>query len=189
MLKTKGETYFSLGVTLKSEIFVVYLQRIKTNTIMSEAELVLVEEAKNCTLYTIQFLSENDTAFEQFFKKFKDDVEFSPDLMRIVGVLGKIADFGALERYFRPEGKMSDRVVALPTVQSKLRLYCLRLSDRILILGNGGVKNTKTYEESKELSGYVLTLQNFDRLIKEGVKDGTIIVSEKKIETDKTFDL
>ena len=155
---------------------------------MSEAELVLVEKAKNCTLYTIQFITENDTEFEQFFNKFKDDVEFSPDLMRIVGFLGKIADFGALERYFRPEGK-SDRVVALPTVQSKLRLYCLRLSDRILILGNGGVKNTKTYEESKELGGYVLTLQNFDRLIKEGIKDGTIIVSENKIETDKMFDL
>jgi len=58
-----------------------------------------------------------------------------------------------------------------------------------LILGNGGVKNTKTYEESKELSGYVLTLQNFDRLIQEGMKDGTIIVSENKIETDRTFDL
>ena len=84
---------------------------------------------------------------------------------------------------------MSDRVVALPTVQSKLRLYCLRLSDKILILGNGGVKNTKTYEESKELSGYVLTLQNFDRLIKEGVKDGTISVTENKIETDKKFDV
>jgi hypothetical protein len=34
-----------------------------------------------------------------------------------------------------------------------------------------------------------LTLQNFDRLISEGVKDGTIIVTEKRIETDKTFDL
>ena len=84
---------------------------------------------------------------------------------------------------------MSDHVVALPTLQSKLRLYCLRLSDRILILGNGGAKNTKTYEESKELCGYVLTLQNFERLIREGVKDGTIIVSENKIETDKTFEL
>ena len=170
-------------------MFVVYLHTIKTNIAMSEAELVLVEEAKNCTLYTILFLSEDDTEFEQFFNKFKDDVEFSPDLMRIVGFIGKIADFGALERFFRPEGKMSDRVVALPTVQSKLRLYCLRLSDRILILGNGGVKNTKTYEESKELSGYVLTLQNFDRLIKEGVKNGTISVTENKIKTDKTFEL
>ena len=151
--------------------------------------MILVEEARNCTLYTIQFLSEDDTEFEQFYNKFKDDVEFNPDLMRIVGFLGKIADFGALERYFRPEGKMSDHVVALPVVRSKLRLYCLRLSDKILILGNGGQKDTKTYEESRELSGYVLTLQNFDRLIKEGVKDGTISVTENKIETDKTFDV
>ena len=156
---------------------------------MSEAELLLVNEAKNCTLYTIQFLSEDSNEFERFYNKFKDDVEFNPDLMRIVGFLGRIADFGALERYFRPEGKMNDNVVALPVVQSKLRLYCLRLSDKILILGNGGKKRSKTYEEDNELSGYVLTLQNFDQLIKEGVNDGSIIVTENKIETDKTFDL
>lgn len=156
---------------------------------MSEAELLLVNEAKNCTLYTIQFLSEDSSEFERFYNKFKDDVEFNPDLMRIVGFLGRIADFGALERYFRPEGKMNDNVVALPVVQSKLRLYCLRLSDKILILGNGGKKRSKTYEEDNELSGYVLTLQNFDQLIKEGVNDGSIIVTENKIETDKTFDL
>lgn len=156
---------------------------------MSEAELLLVNEAKNCTFYTIQFLSEDESEFEQFYNKFKDDVEFNPDLMRIVGFLGRIADFGALERYFRPEGKMSDHVVALPVVTSKLRLYCLRLSDKILILGNGGAKKTKSYEEDDELSGYVINLQNFDRLIKEGTKNGTIIVTENKIETDNTFDL
>jgi hypothetical protein len=156
---------------------------------MSEAELILVNEAKNCTFYTIQFLSEDESEFEQFYNKFKDDVEFNPDLMRIVGFLGRIADFGALERYFRPEGKMSDNVVALPVVTSKLRLYCLRLSDKILILGNGGVKKTRSYEEDDELSGYVITLQNFDKLIKEGTESGTIIVTENKIMTDKTFDL
>ena len=156
---------------------------------MSEAELILVNEAKNCTFYTIQFLSEDESEFEQFYNKFKDDVEFNPDLMRIVGFLGRIADFGALERYFRPEGKMSDHVVALPVVTSKLRLYCLRLSDKILILGNGGVKKTRSYEEDDELSGYVITLQNFDKLIKEGTESGTIIVTENKIMTDETFDL
>jgi hypothetical protein len=77
----------------------------------------------------------------------------------------------------------------MPVVQSKLRLYCLRLSDKILIIGNGGVKNTKTYEESKELKGYVLTLQNFDKLIKEGIKNGSISVTENKIETNNTFDI
>ena len=151
--------------------------------------MILVREAKNCTLYTIQFLSENESEFEQFYNKFKDDVEFNPDLMRIVGFIGRIADMGAFERFFRPEGKMNDRVVALPVVPSKLRLYCLRLSDKILILGNGGVKKTKSYEEDDELTGYVLTLQNFDKLIKEGTKNGTIIVTENKIETENTFDI
>ena len=84
---------------------------------------------------------------------------------------------------------MNDRVCALPITQSKLRLYCLRLSESILILGNGGVKKSRTYEENEELSGYVLNLQNFDKLIKEGVKDGTITITENTIETDNTFDI
>lgn len=156
---------------------------------MNKAELRLVTQAKNCTLYTIQFLGEDESEFEKFFDKFKDDVEFNPDLMRIVGFLNKIAEIGALERFFRPEGKMTDSVVALPVVQSKLRLYCLRLSDRILILGNGGVKNTKSYQESMELSGFVMTLQKFDKLIREGVRKGTVIIHENRIELDNTFDL
>lgn len=58
-----------------------------------------------------------------------------------------------------------------------------------LILGNGGVKRTRTYDEDDELRGFVLTLQNFDRLIKQGLKDGTITISENEIDTDKTFDI
>ena len=83
---------------------------------------------------------------------------------------------------------MKDHVVALPVVTSKLRLYCLRLSDKILVLGNGGVKK-KTYEESDELSGYVIDLQNFENLIREGEKTGTIVVTGNNIEIENTFDL
>ena len=156
---------------------------------MTKAELLLVQQAKNCTIYTIQFLTEDESEFERFYNKFKDDLEFNPDLMKIVGFLGHIADFGALERFFRPEGKMGDHVVALPIVSSKLRLYCLRLSDKILILGNGGAKKTRTYDEDDELTGYVINLQDFDELIKDGVKNGTIILTENTIETENTFEL
>ena len=106
-----------------------------------------------------------------------------------MNIIGRIADFGAFERFFRPEGKMSDRVCALPVLKSRLRLYCLRLSDKILILGNGGVKNTRTYNENDMLKGYVITLQNFDKLITEGVKNGSILVKENTIETENTFDI
>ena len=156
---------------------------------MSEAELLLVNNTDACTIYTIQFLSENESEYERFYNRFKDDAEFNPDLMRIVALINKIADLGALERYFRPEGKYNDKVCALPVLQTKLRLYCLRLSDKILVLGNGGIKKTRTYNEDDTLKGYVLTLQNFEKLIREGEKDGTISITANTIETDKTFDI
>lgn len=116
-------------------------------------------------------------------------IEIDYSRKKLLNVIGKIADYGAFERFFRPEGKMNDRVCALPVLRSKLRLYCLRLSDSILILGNGGVKKTKTYNEDYTLKGYVITLQKFDTLLKEVVNEGSIAVSENTIGTDKTFDL
>ena len=98
---------------------------------------------------------------------------------------------GFLERYFRPEGKMKDRVCALPIESGKLRLYCLRLSDCVLIVGNGGRKSTRTYEESEELSGYVISLQKLDDLIRVAVKKGDVTIEEKSIQGLETlnFDL
>ena len=156
---------------------------------MSEAELILVKAAENCTVYSIQFLTEDESEFERFYAKFKDESVYNEDFERLLNIIGRIMDFGAFERFFRPEGKMSDRVCALPALKSRLRLYCLRLSDKILILGNGGVKVTRTYNEDDTLKGYVITLQNFDKLITEGVKNGSILVRENTIETKNTFDI
>lgn len=69
---------------------------------------------------------------------------------------------------------MNDSVVALSVLKSKLRLYCLRLTDKILILGNGGVKNTRTDEEDDTLQGYVMDLQKFERLLKQEVQNVTL---------------
>jgi hypothetical protein len=156
---------------------------------MSEAELIQLNKDKNYTLYTIQFLTEDKGEYLRFYNKFKDDATYNDDLARIAKFVESIADLGALERFFRPEGKMSDRVCAMPVVKSNLRLYCLRLSNSILILGNGGIKKSRTYNEDDELRGYVVTLQNFDKLIKQGVKEGTITISENQIDTENTFDI
>ena len=67
----------------------------------------------------------------------------------------------------------------------------MRLSDKILIIGNGGIKDSKTYNENNELNGYVMDLQKFDALIKEAVKDGSISIEETAIKgiDNKTFEL
>lgn len=156
---------------------------------MSAVELLLVGAGDRATIYTLHFLSEQEGEFERFYNRFKEDVEYSEDLMRIVAFIGKIADVGALERFFRPEGKFNDGVCALPIVQSKLRLYCLRLSDRILILGNGGVKRTRTYDEDDTLRGCVLTLQKFEKLLKDAERQGKVKITSTEIATDKLFEL
>lgn len=156
---------------------------------MSEVELLLVNSSESCTMYTIQFLSDDKSEFEKFISKFRDDAELNPDFQAIMRFVEQILSNGALERYFRREGKMSDSVVALPLLKSKLRLYCLRLTDKILVLGNGDVKNSRTYEENETLQGYVIDLQKFERLLKQEQKAGNVEITEKEIIADKTFKL
>jgi hypothetical protein len=156
---------------------------------MSEIELVLLNEGDKCTLYSIQFDTEDDSEYERFYTKFIKDAKLNRDLLRIVQIVDRIADEGAMERLFRPEGKIKDSVVALPVLSSKLRLYCLRLSDGILVLGNGGVKKSRTYEEDDSLRGYVLTLQKFEELLIEGKQNGSVTITERTIETGKTFEI
>lgn len=156
---------------------------------MSEVELLLIENGENCTIYTLQFLRDIESEFEKFITKFRDDAEYSEDFAHIAAFVTRIARTGALERYFRNEGKMNDSVVALPVVSSKLRLYCLRLSDKILVLGNGGVKKTRRYEDDITLNGYVMTLQKFEELLRQEAANGNVNITESTIETDSVFKL
>lgn len=39
------------------------------------------------------------------------------------------------------------------------------------------------------LRGYVMTLQRFEELLKDGVKDSSVIITESEIKTDKTFEI
>ena len=156
---------------------------------MSEVELLMVNSSDSCTMYTIQFLSDDKSEFEKFISKFRNNAELNQDFQAIMRFVEQILANGALEKYFRREGKMSDSVVALPVLKSKLRLYCLRLSDKILIMGNGDVKNSRTYEENNTLQGYVIDLQKFEQLLKKEIHSGNVEITEKEIITDKNFDI
>ncbi len=57
----------------------------------------------------------------------------------------------------------------------------MRISDQILVLGNGGVKTTRTYEEDPKLMGYVVDLQAFDKALTEAQKNGTVLIEKNMI--------
>ena len=158
---------------------------------MKKAQLKTIEQNDNVSLYSICFNGSDISEFEDFLIKFKDNSKLNRDFQTIILALEKIIDQGALERFFRLEGKMNDNVTALSIDSRKLRLYCLRISDQIMILGNGGVKTTRTYQEDEELSGYVMDLQKFDELLKQAQQSGTITIEKNMIVgiDNKTFEL
>jgi hypothetical protein len=157
---------------------------------MTKASIKSVASTETASIFSICFDGESFTEFEKFVTKHKD--HYSKDLNIILAAINRMLQVsGFLERYFRPEGKMRDNVCALPITSGKLRLYCLRLSDSVLIAGNGGVKETKRYEDSEELNGYVISLQNLDNAIRLAVKKGEVTIEEHTINNidNKTFEV
>ena len=150
---------------------------------MATATLKTIEQNDNVGMFSICFDGSAESEFEKFLNEFKDNATYNRDFNVILLALSKIIDKGALERFFRNEGRMNDNVKALAIDSRKLRLYCLRISDQILILGNGGVKTTRTYQEDSKLSGYVMDLQTFDKVLLKAQKSGKVTI-EKNMITD-----
>ena len=150
---------------------------------MTKVTLKTIEQNDNVGMFSICFDGNAESEFEKFLLEFKENATYNKDFNTILLALAKIIDKGALERFFRIEGKMNDTVKALAIDSRKLRLYCLRISDQILILGNGGVKTTRTYQENEKLSGYVMDLQTFDKVLLKAQKSGYISI-EKNMITD-----
>ena len=140
-----------------------------------------MEESEKVSFYSISFQMDRTTEFERFLSKFEEEAALNENYQRILAALEIILDKGALERYFRPEGTMLDDLCALPLESGDIRLYCLRISDEILILGNGDKKTTRTYQEDKRLLGYALDLQRFEKLLKKDIDDGIVVVEERKL--------
>jgi len=149
---------------------------------MAKAKILNLEQTESTGLFTIIFDGESQSEFEKFVKKFRGDAVRNTDLRAILNQIELMMSAGAfLERRFRPEGKMKDNVATLPVFKNSLRLYCLRMSDSVLIVGNGGVKNSKTYEECEDLNGYVISLQKLDALLKADINNGVVRIEKTEI--------
>ena len=155
-----------------------------------EFKIQLYQEHEIINLYSILFQGEENTEFDKFVNTFKSDPKYLKDLQRIVYWIEKIIERGALERHFRTsESKMKDGVCAIPIETSKLRLYCLRISDQILILGNGDVKNQRTYNNNASLNDCVDVLASLDSFIKRRQEQHKIEICGKTITGTLSFNI
>ena len=148
----------------------------------------LVEEHDAVNFYSIHLDEEELSELERFFEKFPVGCEYDDEIDIIIAWLDKIGENGALERYSRPEGRYGDGVGVIPIdVGNKLRLYCLRISDKILVFGNGGIKDADSWQNSGTLAPYVEMLIDTSRFIISRIRDGKIILVDKELVGDLKF--
>lgn len=118
------------------------------------------------TLYDL-FLEENDEKYRK---------ELGNIIVKLKTMSGKTG-FG--DFYFKlNEGKPGDGLCAITDIKGKLRLYCIRFGNVLLVLGGGGLKTTRTYQENDKLYSENLKLRLISEAMTKAIKDGTIIIED-----------
>ena len=140
--------------------------------------LELVMESEFLSVYSPKYDGESLTEFEKFLSLGPsfEKAGVKNDFDSIVSVISKMYnECGARENLFRLEGGM---VKAMPLFTSgrrnkavgTLRLYCLRISERILVIGGGGIKKVQRFEDDAALNDIVRGLRVIERKIKAAVR-------------------
>ena len=92
---------------------------------MRNVEFVPFRLTEAADIYSIKIDGKINNEFQEFMINFKDTGKnwLKEDFNRILKSLQTIMNDGVKEYYFRPEGKMIDRVCALPLRHIEIVLY------------------------------------------------------------------
>lgn len=136
---------------------------------------------KRCQFYTIVKDDDELTEAVKFLNNKR--IQNSPDFNRLLSRQKNIKNrHGARINYFKPEGTQKDLVYAFHAGAKKrgylqinrLRWYCIRLSERCVIFGNGGVKEVGKTQEDDHLNEKESDMRWVDRCLDEAFKTGDI---------------
>lgn len=154
-----------------------------------EIVIEIFEEHSKVNFYSLRYVSEELSETDIFFENVLVQEDLIEDVEIISKMIDKIGEHGAELRHFRNAGNKSDKVGALPEYlkSSKLRLYAIRVNSEIVILGNGGIKNTKTYNEDPFLNECVELLKKIDYLLGIKLTKNKVFIFRKELMGDLKF--
>ena len=147
------------------------------------------DETKRCNFYTVRWDDAEISETDHFFEKYEKHENLYSDeayvLLRLITVtIGDV--HGAIDDFF---DRTENNALALPPKPKNwipeimeigthfpLRLYCIRISESIVVLFNGGIKNKRTAQESDDIRMRFYEAQAFAQRIYHALQDGTIII-------------
>jgi len=154
------------------------------------------DEGSMCTFYTVRWVANDEDApseTDKFFDNYATPEhlleEQAIQLFRLIteSVGNK---YGATDDFFDraenkaqglpPKPKQWVEEIKDMGVNFPLRLFCYRITEQIVVLFNGGIKDNDTVQESKNLSMKFYEAQTFVKKIEEALHSKMIEVSPDK---------
>lgn len=94
------------------------------------------------------------------------------------------------EAYALPQPPIGQRMVGLSHIENNdLRLYCVWISESIVILANGGVKKSMKVQDTPELMPHFRFAKTMGRQINQLIREGTFKYRGKEILESDNLDL
>lgn len=151
------------------------------------------DECELCTFYTVHWDDNEYSETDRFFMKYEGkETPYSHEanvLFRLI--THSIGNrYGAIDDFF---DRVKNKAQALPPkpkqriyeiyeigINFPLRLYCYRISESIVVLFNGGIKDQSTDQKSNDISLKFYEAQSFADRINLAIHDGTILIQKDK---------
>jgi hypothetical protein len=140
-------------------------------------EIIELEEltGDKAVIYSVHKENDAKNLFDQFVDEYKEshkkELQF---LLKRLQTIGQVT--GAREIFFKTnEGKPGDGVCALyDEPDTTLRLYCIRYGNCAVILGSGGPKNTRSWQQDDKLDQHATDMIAFSQEITQALREGEI---------------
>ncbi|MGW8121720.1 hypothetical protein ACV07N_03595 [Roseivirga echinicomitans] len=147
---------------------------------MKRYHLVIYKVLPKVTFYTVCTDGKENSETDEFFIRFKDREKFNRDVQIIKYWLEKIGTVnGAQERYFRQEKRA--KAIPIPPPGSKLRLYCHRVSDEIVVLGGGGQKTSKKVQDSPDALPHFDLMNDIAAFVNTRLRNQKLTIKDKEL--------
>lgn len=149
-------------------------------------EIVEAGRRGQVTFYSLKIEDKEKTETQIFQARYGQEAKFSEDFGELANILLEIGQRGASLRYFRHERNAH----ALPPKYLKangLRLYCLRLSDEIVILGGGCFKTARTAQESELCRQPFLFMDRVAKAVTHAIRDRELLIKGASLAGDLTL--
>ena len=163
---------------------------------MNYAQIIELNDLRleKVAFYTIKLESNLRSEFVDFLTRMRVQEVTRGQLAEIIRLIQNMGSrYGAQKHFFRHENAAS----ALPPPNFHyvdiddygLRLYCIRLSESVVILLNGDRKTTQKVQDCPLCSRHFSLANRLAHKVDEAIREGFLSVFYKELEQDNDFEI